>query len=261
MRFYLGTHVIKWLATEPVNFFVSRSQLFKVNPDRLPIALEEWGQDSTGYTQLSKYGRWTFTPKEYVSSTKTNSKRIGKMKFASIMDWMCEANVLAKTGKTIPYHQEKTIDNYIELMTLDPSIPWMPVIQGFAYDDYHRHIDQYASRGIDLTKNEIVGVGSICRRQATKEAYLILKSISEKNIKIHGFGLKIGAFTLGVQKYLSSSDSMAWSFAARRERTLLGCAGHINCANCWEYANLWHRNVIDRINGIDHTDHLDARRR
>jgi hypothetical protein len=48
---------------------------------------------------------------------------------------------------------------------------------------------------------------------------------------------------------LASADSMAWSYAARREPPLPGCTGHKNCANCLRYAGRWRDNVLSRLTG------------
>lgn len=56
---------------------------------------------------------------------------------------------------------------------------------------------------------------------------------------LHGFGVK----TLGLARYghlLTSADSLAWSYDARREQhPLPGCTRHKNCANCLRYARQW----------------------
>ncbi|MFG2864697.1 hypothetical protein [Streptomyces sioyaensis] len=83
---------------------------------------------------------------------------------------MCEPQILAKTGQTVYDHQCRTVASYLNLMWHDDELPWMPVLQGWTLDDYLRCVDMYASMGVDLTLEPLVGLGSVCRRQSTKEA-------------------------------------------------------------------------------------------
>jgi hypothetical protein len=66
-----------------------------------------------------------------------------------------------------------------------------------------------------------VGVGSVCKRNGRPEKILaVLSAIKaiRPDLRLHGFGVK--RISLGdprVREMLWSSDSMAWSFAARYE--------------------------------------------
>ncbi len=97
----------------------------------------------------------------------------------------------------------------------------------------------YAASGVDLVQQPLVGVGSICRRQATKTASGILASLATAyGLRLHAFGFK----TLGLRQssaYLRSADSMAWSMAARRAAAALPGCSHASCANCLRFALLW----------------------
>lgn len=127
----------------------------------------------------------------------------------------------------------------------DGESPFMPVLQGWTVDDYLRCMDLYNTAGIDLEAFPLVGVGSVCRRQATGEIGMIFQSIlKHQDLLIHGFGVKLK----GLQEYghlLNSADSMAWSFGARNEPPMPGCT-HKACNNCIKYA-MWWRSKVDRI--------------
>jgi hypothetical protein len=41
-----------------------------------------------------------------------------------------------------------------------------------------------------------------------------------------------------------NSNSLAWSYAARRRPPLPGCHGHRNCANCPRYALAWRARAL-----------------
>jgi hypothetical protein len=85
----------------------------------------------------------------------------------------------------------------------------------------------------------------VCHRQATSEINHLVTTLARQGLRLHGFGVK----TEGLTHYshaLASADSMAWSYRARREPPLLGCARHRNCANCLRYALAWRERVLRR---------------
>lgn len=160
---------------------------------------------------------------------------------------MCEPDMLAKTGLTVQEHQRRTVDNFVELQHLwdgNDDNPYMPVIQGWLPDDYLRCLDMYATRGIDLAKYPIVGLGSVCRRQASSQIDTVISTILQHDpeMPLHAFGVKAGGLKLYGRKILTC-DSMAWSFQARREPPLAGHS-HSSCANCLDYALAWRRRVL-----------------
>ncbi len=65
-----------------------------------------------------------------------------------------------------------------------------------------------------------VGVGSLVPISRDSErVYAILGAIKDErpDLRLHGFGLKVGALSHdGVRHLLESADSMAWSMAARQ---------------------------------------------
>lgn len=224
-----------------MSLFVSHRRL----RDRksFPRALQPWALDSGGFTELNMHGRWVTTSREYVSAVRRYQDEIGDMNWCAPQDWMCEPVVLAKTGLTVKEHQARTIDSYCILAS--EGLPAIPVLQGWELSDYHSHIEQYDDAGIDLRGFDVVGLGSVCRRQGTSQISEIVWSLAEMDLGLHGFGVK----TRGLASYkdaLVSSDSMAWSFAARHEPPMPGHS-HINCANCIEYAAVWRQRLLDRV--------------
>ncbi len=131
------------------------------------------------------------------------------------------------------------------LLDLAPEIPWAPVVQGWHPDDYLRCLDLYAARGFDLRTLPVVGVGSVCRRQAMDEAIVILRSLKARGLKLHGFGFKVRGLERAFD-LLTSSDSLAWSFGARRSPPMAGHT-HKSCANCQVFALRWYRDLERRI--------------
>lgn len=167
------------------------------------------------------FGEWRTTAREYARSALRYHSEIGSLQGAAIQDYMCEPFILRQTKLTVQEHQKRTIESYKELQSLAPEVPWFPVLQGFTRDDYQRHVDAYINAKIDLSILGRVGVGSVCRRQHSQEIATILADLHRQGLKLHGFGVKLKGLALS-KEYLVSADSMAWSFAARREAPLSG---------------------------------------
>lgn len=212
MRFYIGAQNPGWLEIPGMPLMVSRRRIFR-SPAPDYKARTDWVLDSGGFTELSLHGEWLTSIKRYVYEVRHCRDVIGRLRWAASMDFMCEPWILRKTGMTVREHQRRTIDNYLRLKQYD--LPIMPVLQGYAFGEHLAHMEMYARRGVDLRKEPIVGVGSICRRQGMGIVRAILRSLHDAGVKLHAFGLKTLALQQGAGRYLSSSDSMAWCFRAR----------------------------------------------
>ncbi len=239
LHFYLGTHEPNWLSKAGIPLMVSHRRL--APRKTYPKAWGPWILDSGGFTELSMYGEWRVGVDEYIEATAVYQEKIGQLQWAAPQDWMCEPQILAKTGLTVKTHQELTVNNFL---TLEGRGPFIPVIQGWEIDDYHYCIDLYNESGIDLAQYKVVGVGSVCRRQDTATVEQLFTELAKRDINTHGFGVK----TVGLGQYghlLTSADSMAWSFAARYDKAgaMVGCT-HKACNNCMRYAIKWWTNQV-----------------
>jgi hypothetical protein len=272
VMFLLGTHQPHWLHSNTVPLFVSDRRLRGYR--LLPVAAGPWALDSGGFTQLQQYGSWDHgpTPVEYAARVRRYRDEIGRLLWAAPQDWMCEPIVIhggtvagirfagtrghldpdqvLTDAELISEHQRRTVANLLQLREIAPDLPFIPVLQGWTGEDYLRCVQLYRDAGVDLAAENLVGVGSVCRRQATGEAAHIIAAIREAvpGIRLHGFGIK----TTGLLRYghlLASADSLAWSYAARREPALPGCSGHRNCANCRTYAHAWRRRLLTQLAG------------
>ena len=265
MEFFIGTHhaTQRWFDLG-IPLFVSRRVL--TEKKKLPKAKCKWALDSGGFTELSLYGEWRTSEEHYVEDVKRYAEEIGHLAWAAPMDWMCEPFMLKKTGLPLYEHQMKTVENFTRLRQRLGELV-VPVLQGWELDDYMRCVEYYERCGVELYKERLVGVGSVCRRQSTKEAARIFRTLADLHLKLHGFGVKIA----GLQEYseaLTSSDSMAWSFEARRlkrrhdrqdalfdwpKKMLCGRMFPTDhkaksCSNCVEWALKWRNNIVkDRL--------------
>jgi hypothetical protein len=275
---YLGTHEVHWLFDRRyekllagVTLFVAIPRLIKrVSP--FPPALHPYCIDSGGFSELQKHGKWRFTAAEYVALVRRIVSQLGRelCQWVAPMDCMTEDLVIfggigprglvfkgtrelrgLKPGEpeqdsvtAVRIHQRLTVDNFLELVSLAPEIPWIPVLQGQTLADYKCCDQLYREAGIDLAAAPVVGLGSVCRRQATAEIEEIVDHFHAKGYRLHGFGVK----TLGLGRYadkLVSADSLAWSEDARRSDPLPGHT-HKNCANCPDWAIRWHRRIVQQ---------------
>lgn len=261
--FYVGAHRPYWLWSgeipSDVPLFVSHRQLSKVRQLK-PATVARWALDSGGFTELQRYGTWTVSPEDYVQAVRRYRDEIGSLEWAAPQDWMCEEVIrkggtfggrhFAGTGLTVDEHLTRTVENFIELRTLwgdDDSCPFRPVIQGDDLASYLRCLHLYRDAGVDLTSYETVGLGSVCRRQAEDEIGEIVNALllDEPRLRLHGFGVKLR----GIQKYghlLTSADSMAWSYDARRSKALSGCH-HRTCANCPRFLLDWREKALRQV--------------
>lgn len=247
MQFFTGCAIPAWLGRTSVSLFVSRARLAGLK--KLPRALGPWALDSGAFTMLDQHGRWIVGPERYADEVQHWSREIGRLEWAAIQDHPCEDRVLRMTGLTVQDHQRATVESYLRLRELAPSIAWTPVLQGRTLGDYLRHADDYRCAGVELRELPVVGVGSICRRQQAIFAGIVLRWLADEGLKLHGFGFKTTGL-LASQDCLVSADSMAWSFNARRSDPLTECSGrHRRCTSCMAYALEWREALLDRLSG------------
>lgn len=197
----------------------------------------DWIMDSGAFTEVSTHGRYRSSVAEYAGEIR-RWKNNGNLLAAVSQDFMCEPFILQITGMTVAEHQRLTIERYDGLLAEGTGVYIMPVLQGYAPQDYLRHIDLYGER---LGPGAWVGVGSVCKRNgdigAIEEVLLAIHH-RRPDLRLHGFGLKTTALSSGlVNQLLHTADSMAWSFSARKQG---------RNANDWREAMAWSRRIESR---------------
>ncbi len=192
------------------------------------------------------YGAWQTSLSQYILEVDRVNEEVGNLQWAAQQDWMCEPFIIAKTGLSVAIHQRNTVENYLELMSAAPSLPWVPVLQGFVLEEYLGHEDMFRRAGVHLSRLNLVGIGSVCRRQHTEEAATIIRKVASLGISLHGFGLKEQALRK-VARVVKSADSMSWSFVARRRPIRMEGHKHKTCANCLPFALSWRKQLLERI--------------
>jgi hypothetical protein len=244
MTFYLGTHKPAWLGRLRVPLMVSRRAF--AGARRLPYAVCDWMLDSGGFTELALHGRWTIGPEQYVREVRRLSAQVGRLRFVAPQDWMCEPDMVAKTGLSVVEHQRRTVANFVQLRQLAPTLPIIPVLQGWEIGDYYDCRRMYEAAGVDLAGEPLVGVGSVCRRQHVREVAVMLEDLAGDGLRLHGFGFKKEGLRLASHA-LASADSLAWSLNARMTPVRLPGCPHATCANCSRYAMQWRGEIMDIV--------------
>lgn len=249
--FYLGAPEPAWLhRVRDVPLFVSQRRMTRCGK-AIP-ATTSWALDSGAYSELTMHGRWQFTAEDYVKSVRRYVDEVGGLAWAAPMDWPTEPQATSKSGLPIIEHIHRTVGSYLDLRGLDPTLPIIPVVQGQTLSEYLRCVELYEDAGVDLAALPLVGVGSVCRRQKTPMLLKIFRVLRALGLRLHGFGLSHHGI-MAAKALMVSSDSMAWSYAARalangREGggRLPGCT-HRACNYCLPYALDWRERLFARI--------------
>lgn len=213
MIFYPGLHMPS-MAQRFERCMVSVNVLWRRRSD---FAVGDWMLDSGAFTEITTHGGYRYGVEAYAEQIR-RWKRCGRLLSATTQDYMTEPFVLRITGKTVAEHQALTIERYDALLAQDTGVYILPVLQGYRPAEYVDHVRQYGQR---LGPDSWVGVGSVCKRNADRGAIeRVLNAIKSErpDLRLHGFGLKTTALESSmVRELLWSADSMAWSFAARKE--------------------------------------------
>lgn len=183
-----------------MNYGTIRRKKIKIIP-----ATGKFLLDSGGFTEIFRFGKYTFTSQEYLDYISTH-----QIDHFATMDYPCEPVVLAKTGMSIKEHIVLTVESNLELMD-HPKV--VPVIQGYKVDDYLLCCDLIKDYGC---QKPFMAVGTLCKRTKVADALAILGAIKGEfpNSDLHAFGLKKN-FLPKVKDLIYSSDSIAWFYFQR----------------------------------------------
>ncbi len=215
MRFFIGLHQ----PSDAKHFDAAFVSVNRLRKRKGSFVVNDWIMDSGAFSTIAMHGGYPAPVDEYATQIR-RWKSNGNLLAAVAQDYMCEPAMLAKTGMTVAEHQRLTLERYDALLRCETGCCILPVLQGYEPNEYVSHIRQYGAR---LTPGMWVGVGSICKRNASPCLILdVLITIKTErhDLRLHGFGLKTTALANGtIRALLETADSMAWSFAARRNGT------------------------------------------
>lgn len=234
MLFYVGVHQ----PSDAHHFARCMVSVNRLCRRKRGFSAREWILDSGAFTEVTQHGGYRTDAEDYAGKV-VRWSLVGRMVAAVSQDYMCEPFVLARTGLSVKRHQALTIERYQRIAKSVGQWAYvMPVIQGYSPEEYSRHTRDYGSI---LPAKAWCGVGSVCKRNANPESVLaVLEAIlaERPDLRLHGFGVKLTALAdRRVWDLLYSSDSMAWSSAARWEG---------RDANSWLEA----QNYVDRVQSL-----------
>jgi hypothetical protein len=233
VRFFCGLHQ----PSDAKHFQAAFVSVNRLRNRKGPFQVGDWIMDSGAFTEISTHGTYRHSVEEYAAEIRRWSTN-GNLLAAVAQDWMCEPWIVEKTGLSVAEHQWLTVKRYDALKAEDTAgVYIMPVLQGYAPEEYVAHIRQYGER---LKPGAWVGVGSICKRNSNPrsvEAVLLAIKGERPDLQLHGFGLKSTALQSAlVFDLLHTADSMAWSYSARKQ----GRNG-----NDWREAKRWMQGIED----------------
>ncbi len=215
MRFFTGLHQ----PSDAQHFDASFVSVNRLRNRKSSFKVGDWIMDSGAFTTIAKHGGYPLPVEDYAADIKAicGRQEHGNLLAVVAQDYMCEAWMLEKTGLTVADHQRLTIERYDALLSCKPPVYVMPVLQGYSSKEYIEHLRAYGDR---LPHGAWVGVGSVCKRNTDICAiWKVLSTIKDErpDLRLHGFGLKTTSLVNPIiRSLLWSADSMAWSFAARR---------------------------------------------
>lgn len=213
MKFFTGIFNLSD-AHKVENAFISVNRL---RPRRSAFKVGEWIMDSGSFTTIVAHGGYPEPPEAYADEISRWADNGGLLAAVS-QDFMCEPQMVERTGLSVAEHQRLTIDRFDAIRTRGTAgVYLMPVLQGYDPSDYVRHLGEYGHR---IEHGGWIGVGSVCKRNGSPEAIAtILRAIKDErpDVRLHGFGVKTTSLARGaVYDSLYTADSMAWSYHARK---------------------------------------------
>ena len=254
-RFYPGLHNIADVKNLPRAFVSIKRLTYKcprsgVTKDRKSdFEVGDWILDSGAFTEITQHGNYRQSVATYARQIARWS-RCGNLVAAVTQDYMCEPEMFEwiaedpesgeirtekereelawqlgePAGTSAAVHQLWTVDRYLSLVAAVRALGCdtyiMPTLQGYEPAEYVECLRMYEAAGA-LPHGALCGVGSVCKRNSKPAAIReVLAAIRQArpDLRLHGFGLKVTALEDSeIRDALESSDSMAWSLAARYE--------------------------------------------
>ncbi len=249
--FFLGISEPSWLNFLQVPSFINRRRFERLKKV-FPRAAAPWGLDSGGFTEITMFGGWRLTARDYIALVRFLRDEVGNLAFAICQDWPVTVSINRITQLSIRVHQSKTLYSYIELSELAPDLNIIPVLVGHHPHDFFEHANSYFNCAVDLEKLPLVAIGGLATRQHLPEVADLMAYFARCNIRLHGLGFKRTSLARCAQ-HLASADSQSWSQEARLEaldgtrRPTPGCAHTAHCGNCLHKALEYREEILGAL--------------
>lgn len=245
MDFYVGLHQ----PSDAQHFDNCCIHVGRLEGRQKPLGCKKLILDSQAFRILELHGEHRLSPAQYAAIGAEIALLCDEIVLVT-QDYMCERYIFQKRYEhlgvrfTVADHQLLTISRYdaLHFHAGQLGLAVMPVLQGYAPHEYVDHIRQYGRR---LRSGMWVGVGSVCKRNGSPSSIRdVLYSIkrARPDLRLHGFGLKRTAMGWGwIRNALYSADSMAWSYAARRQG---------RNANDWQEAETYRKQIVGDLSDL-----------
>jgi len=183
---------------------------FHINKMKFANTLKRLFIDSGGFSMFTKYAEFPYSVSNYIEFVNDLRDKWPVTEVAT-MDYPCEPEVNRSSHKTNVERIDATINNALECIDHDTSIPWVPVLQGYTLDEYKYCWDQYQEFGVSAN---LWAVGSVCVRKKTGGIrYLMTRIKRYTKQNLHSFGLTLSSLRHSdVFFSIVSSDSAAWNW-------------------------------------------------
>lgn len=163
--------------------------------------------DSGGFTLLNRYGDYPFS----IVALMNLVAFLNPHYYASA-DYPCEPDISRQLGlMTNTERIRATVANAVRMVEWENHVSGqlVPVIQGYALDEYRMCIDLHYQAG---TIREYMAVGSMCRRISDAELHGLIPCIAEHarqaGVKrLHFFGMKLSESLRDLSCFIWSRDS------------------------------------------------------
>jgi len=176
--------------------------------------------DSGGFVAMKHYGGFRYTVADYIGLT-------GAWGWAHCfaMDLCCEPELGVHVDERLRGTAKLLLLQRLQVdMWRGQGAVWLrypvPVIQGWAPDDYRRSIE-LTDQVLGGEWPEMVGLGSVCRRGAYADIAAVIAAVDlalPRCVGLHLFGVKGPVLARLVDHpRLISADSQAWDYAERRQ--------------------------------------------
>jgi hypothetical protein len=173
-----------------------------------PPAHESLYLDSGGYAFFHRHGDYPYTLDQYAALAVAYGAD-----FVSTMDYPCEVGVKRPERlRTNVDRIRRTVENASTAMERFPKLPWVPVVQGFAPQEYEASADLIVDAGLE---RPVMAIGTLCARKSADEAWAIIRTVARKlpGVKLHGFGIDMRFLRdRRIRSTLWSADTSAWKF-------------------------------------------------
>lgn len=173
--------------------------------------------DSGGFNAARKWGQYPWSVDAYATLAQRYADGPCPLAWVAVMDYACEHGVDREQLATNQQRIAATVDNARRCREQAPTLPWLPVIQGWTLDEYAQSIDLYTQAGFPLA---YAGLGTMCGRPV-REACAILRALAEHypHQRYHVFGMHLGVLDdHDAAAVVESWDSYAWDWEPNGSR-------------------------------------------